>query len=314
MPAPLPSALLWLGDAVRRMPRDLRASLLIVLAYVIFTAMSVLVRLAAEHLVIVVIIFIRQVLAMLLMAPFFWLNRRQIRRPAGLKMHGLRGVTAVGSMLCGLSAVVYIPFADVTAMQMTEVLFVTALAALLLSESVGWRRWLATATGFLGVLVMLQPFSGGIETFALIALLGAGFSALSMIALRLGAMHDTAITVLFYQGLVIVGLTAPLAWWYWTPPTAEALRIVLLMAVLMNIGQWLFTAALRMGQASALAPLNYLRLLMMAAVGYWLYGEVPSVATGLGALLVVGSASYTVHRNAQRRRQALGEPPPARPG
>lgn len=295
------------------MPRDLVASLLIVAAYVMFTLMAVLVRLAAEHLVIVVIIFIRQVMTMLLMVPLFWLNRRQIMHPAGLKMHGLRGVTAVGAMLCGLSAVVYIPFADVTAIQMTEVLFVTALAALLLGEGVGWRRWLATAIGFSGVIVMLQPFSGGIEPFALVALLGAGFGALAMISLRLGSMHDTAVTVLFYQGLVVVALTAPLAWWYWTPPSLEALKIVFFMSVIMGIGQWLFTAALRMGQASALAPLNYLRLLMMAVVGYWLYDEIPTPATALGALLIVGSASYTLHRNAQKRREALqqrvAEPP-----
>lgn len=311
MPAPLPAALQRLGDNVRQLPRDLLASLLIVAAYVMFTVMAVLVRLAAEHLVIVVIVFIRQVMTMLLMAPLFWLNRQQIRHPAGLKMHGLRGVTAVGAMLCGLSAVVYIPFADVTAIQMTEVLFVTALAALFLGETVGWRRWLATALGFSGVVVMLQPFSGGIETFALVALLGAGFGALAMISIRLGSMHDTAITVLFYQGLVVVALTAPLAWWYWTPPSLDALKIVFLMSVIMGIGQWLFTAALRMGQASALAPLNYLRLLMMAVVGYWLYDEVPTVATALGALLIVGSASYTIHRNAQRRREALAVVRPA---
>jgi len=280
------------------------ASLLVIAAFLTFTAMAVLVRLAAEHLAVIVIVFIRQLMTMLLMTPFFWLNRLQIRHPAGLGLHALRGVTAVGAMLCGLSAVVYVPLADVTAIQMTEVLFITALAALLLGESVGWRRWLATAVGFAGVLVMLQPFAGGIEPFMLVALLGAGFGAGAVISLRLGAMHDSTVTVLFYQGIVVIVLSAPLAFWFWTPPTLEALRIVLLMSVIMAVGQWLFTTALRMGQASSLAPLNYLRLLMMAVVGYWVYDEVPSIVTALGALLIVGSASYTIHRNAQLRRAA----------
>jgi drug/metabolite transporter (DMT)-like permease len=297
-------ALAELDAAVRRLPRDLVASLLIVAAFTIFTAMAVLVRLAAEHLTIIVIVFIRQIMTMLLMTPFFWANRHQIRHPAGLRMHALRGVTAVGAMLCGLSAVVHVPFADVTAIQMTEVLFITALAALILRETVGWRRWLATAIGFSGVLVMLQPFAGGIEPFMLVALLGAVFGAFAVISLRLGSMHDTAVTVLFYQGLVVIALSAPLAFWFWTPPSLEALRIVFYMSVIMAIGQWLFTTALRMGQASALAPLNYVRLLMMAVVGYWLYGEIPSTTTALGALLIVGSATYTVHRNAQRRKEA----------
>lgn len=308
----MPPEIAGIGDAVRRVPRDLMASLLVIAAFLTFTVMAVLIRLAAEHLAIIVVVFIRQIMTMLLMTPFFWLNRHQIRHPAGLAMHVLRGVTAVGAMLCGLSAIVYVPLADVTAIQMTEVLFITALAALLLKETVGWRRWLAAAVGFSGVLVMLRPLGGGIEPFMLVALLGAGFGAFAVISLRLGSMHDSTVTVLFYQGLVVITLSAPLAIWFWTPPSIEALRIVFLMSVVMAIGQWLFTTALRMGQASALAPLNYLRLLMMAAVGYWVYGEVPSLSTALGALLIVGSATYTIHRNAQLRKTvgANANPPP----
>lgn len=311
MPRPILPELAQIGAAVRRLPPDLVASLLLTSAFVIFTAMAVLVRLAAEHLAIIVIVFIRQIMTMLLMAPFFWINRHQIRHPAGLRMHALRGVTAVGAMLCGLTAVVYVPLADVTAIQMTEVLFITALAALLLGESVGWRRWLATGLGFSGVLVMLQPFAGGVEPFMLVALLGGIFGAFAVISLRLGSMHDSTVTVLFYQGLVVIALSAPLAFWFWTPPTFEALRIVFLMSLIMAIGQWLFTAAMRMGQASSLAPLNYLRLLMMAVVGFWLYDEVPSLTTALGALLIVGSATYTIHRNAQLRKAAEAAATPA---
>lgn len=308
----MPPEIAGIGAALRRVPRDLMASLLVIAAFLTFTVMAVLIRIAAEHLAVIVIVFIRQIMTMLLMSPFFWLNRHQIRHPAGVEMHALRGVTAVGAMLCGLSAIVHVPFADVTAIQMTEVLFITALAALLLGESVGWRRWLATAIGFSGVLVMLQPFSGGVEPFMLVALLGGVFGAFAVISLRLGSMHDSTVTVLFYQGLVVITLSAPLAIWFWTPPSIEALRIVFLMSLIMAVGQWLFTTALRMGQASALAPLHYLRLLMMAAVGYWVYGEVPSLGTALGALLVVGSATYTIHRNAQLKKapDTIANPPP----
>lgn len=301
-------ALVAKGSAtVQQLPRDLLASLLLVVAFTTFTVMAVLVRLAAEHIAIIVVIFLRQIFTILLMAPFFWINRHQIRHPAGLWMHVLRGVMAAGSMMCGLSAVVYVPLADVTAIQMTEVLFITALAALLLRETVGWRRWLATGVGFFGVVVMLKPFSGGIEPFMVVALFGGVFGAFAVVALRLGSMHDSAVTVLFYQGLVVLLITTPFAWWFWTPPSYEALRLVFLMSVVLAVGQYIFTTALRMGQASSLAPLNYLRLILMAIVGYWLYDEVPSLTTGIGAVLVVGSATYTIHRNAQRHRLAMAQ-------
>lgn len=284
----------------RRLPPDLSASLLMLVALAIFTLTGVLIRAAAEELPVVQIVFVRQALAMIVMAPLFWVHRHQILHPAGLRLHGFRGLAAVVSMICGNAAVVYIPFADATAIQMSEVLFITALAALLLGEKVGWRRWSATAVGFSGVVVMLQPASGSIETFAVVALVGSAAGAIAVITLRLGSRLDTAETVIFYQGVIVLVCTAPLAWWVWTPLTPRAGAILVAMAFALSAGTWLFTTAFRTGRASAIAPLQYVRLLMMALTGYWLYGETPSVPTVIGAALIVGAATYTLRRNAVR--------------
>ena len=85
-----PTLLERVGGAARRLPRDLLASLLVVLAYATFTIMAVFVRNAAEHLPVIVIVFLRQVLTMLLMTPLFWMNREQIRHPMGFRLHALR--------------------------------------------------------------------------------------------------------------------------------------------------------------------------------------------------------------------------------
>ena len=73
------------------------------------------------------------------------------------------------------------------------------------------------------------------------------------------------------------------------------------MAVIFTVGMWLMTAALRLGETSALAPLHYLRLLMMAVAGWFIYAEIPSVATVVGAVLVLGAATYTISRNARKQ-------------
>lgn len=269
-------------------------------ALAIFTLTGVLIRAAAEELPVVQIVFVRQAMAMIVMAPLFWFHRQQIMHPAGLRLHGFRGLAAVVSMICGNAAVVYISFADATAIQMSEVLFITALAALLLGEKVGWRRWTATAVGFSGVVVMLQPASGSIETFALVALIGSAAGAIAVITLRLGSRLDSSETVIFYQGVIVLVCTAPLAWWVWNPLTPRATAILVAMAFALSAGTWLFTTAFRTGRASAIAPLQYVRLLMMALTGYWLYGETPSVPTVIGAALIVGAATYTLRRNAVR--------------
>lgn len=292
-----------------RWPRNLVASALMLLAFLVFSFMAVAIRLIGDRIPVVEVVFVRQVGAFILMAPIYWQLRHAIARPQKLHLHVLRGVTAIGAMTCGLSAVILIPLADATAIQMTEVLFATAFAALILRETVSARQWLATAIGFIGVVVMMRPFSGGFNEGGLIALAGAVCGALTMVALRMGAGHDRVETVTFWQGLIVlIGIT-PLALPFWVWPTAFEWKILVLMSLAFTIGQWLFTAAMRLGDTAAVAPLNYVRLLMMAALGWVVYAEVPSLTTALGALLIIGSATFTLRLNASRRPAA----PPVEP-
>lgn len=288
------------------MSPDLQASILMVAAFVVFSAMAVFMRLIGDRIAVPQVIFLRQVMALVLMAPLFWQSRRVILHPTGLGLHLARGGLAVGAMFCGLTSILHIPLADATAIGMAEVLIATAFAATILREPVGWRRWSATGVGFLGVLIMIRPFGAGFDAYALVALAGAICGAASMIALRLGSGHDTTITVLFWQGLVVAALSAPVAALAWVTPTLPEAMILLAMGLIFTAGIWLFTAAIRLGRASAVAPLGYLRLVLMAATGWVIYGEIPTWATVIGGALVIASATYTITRNAAR---ALPIPP-----
>jgi drug/metabolite transporter (DMT)-like permease len=285
---------------VGAMTPDLKASILMIVAFVVFSAMAVFMRMISDRITVPQVIFLRQVMALTLMAPLFWTNRRVILHPTGLGLHLARGVLAIGAMFCGLTSIIYIPLADATAIGMAEVLIATAFAALVLREPVGWRRWTATGVGFLGVLIMIRPFGDGFDAYALVALAGSVCGALSMIALRLGSGHDTTVMVLFWQGLVVAALSAPVAAWTWVTPTLPEALILLAMGLIFTTGIWLFTAAIRLGRASAVAPLGYLRLILMAATGWLFYGEFPTSATVIGGLLVIASATYTITRNAAR--------------
>jgi len=283
-----------------RITADLQASILMIAAFVVFSAMAVFMRMIADRITVPQVIFVRQVMAMVLMAPLFWSSRHVILHPTGLGLHLARGVLAMGAMFCGLTAIIYIPLADATAIGMAEVLIATAFAALVLREPVGWRRWTASGVGFLGVVIMIRPFGAGFDAFALVALAGSVCGAASMIALRLGSGHDTTVTVLFWQGLVVALLSAPVAALHWVAPTLSDMLILLAMGLIFTAGIWLLTAAIRLGRASAVAPLGYLRLVLMAATGWLVYGEVPTWATVIGGILVIASAIYTISRNAAR--------------
>jgi drug/metabolite transporter (DMT)-like permease len=291
------------GSAVAVLPPNLVASGLMIAAFITFTMMAVMVRIVGPHIPVVEIVFVRQCMAMLFLSASFWQARESIRAPKRIKLHVVRGVSATVSMICGLTATLLIPLADVTAIQMAEVLIVTALAAIFLRERVGWRRWLATLVGFIGVIVMVQPFGSGVSVYANVALLGAFFGALNMIVLRAGAKHDRIETVLFWQGVVVLCLVSPLALSVWVQPTLFQAGALLFMSVIFTLGMWLITMAMRMGETSALAPLHYLRLLMMGGVGWAIYGEIPTATTVIGAGLVLTAATYTIRRNAEKHQE-----------
>jgi drug/metabolite transporter (DMT)-like permease len=288
----------WSRGFVRQRPL-FAASLLLVVAYVTFTLTSVLVRMAVEDVPIFMVIYIRQVIGLLILSPFFIHQRVAIVQSRHFRLHGLRGLTAIGGMFCGLTSVTYAPLADVTAIQMSEVLFTTLLAASFFGEEVDRHRWSVVFVGFAGVLIMLRPFSDGFNSFMLIALVGAVFNALSVLVLRMGSNHDSAVVVMFYQGIVIIVLMSIPAFMLWQPVSLRGLGVVVMMSLLLAGGQWLFTLAVRIGEASALAPLNYIRLVMMALVGWFLYGEQPGTYTLIGGVLIVGSVTYTIQRNAK---------------
>lgn len=287
---------------------DLTASVLMVASFAVFSAMAVMARDIGDHIPVIQMVFVRQLLAFAFMAPVYRRLWPAIRAPRGLLLHAARGVSAIGAMVCGLSAVILIPLADATAIQMAEALFATALAAIVLREPVGWRRWSAAAVGFAGVAIMLRPFSGGLDPDALVALLGALCGAFSMIFVRLGSEHDRTETVMFWQGIVVLALVTPVAAFFWVTPSLGDAVTLFVMSLIFTIGQWLFTAALRMGDTAALAPLHYLRLLMMAAIGWLLYAEIPTLATVAGAVLILCSATYTLRRNAITRRSRTPVP------
>lgn len=291
-----------------RLSVDLRASILMIVAFALFTAMSVFMRMIGDRIGVPQVILVRQILLFAMLAPLFLAAGPAVLRPTGLWLHLMRGVFAVGAMACGLTAILLIPLADATAIGMSDVLITTALAALILREPVGWRRWTAAGVGFLGVLVMIRPFGAGFEAQSLIALAGAAFGAASLIALRLGSGHDSTAIVLFWQGLVVAALSAPLAIAQWVWPTGQEAVILLTMGAIFTAGNWLLTVAIRLGRAASIAPLGYLRLLMMAAVGWVIYGEIPTWPTVIGGALVLASATYTISRNAARAPAAAPLP------
>lgn len=209
-----------------------------------------------------------------------------------------RAVCEVGGRVFHTLAIALTPLSSVSAILQAAPLVVVAGAALIFAERVGWRRWLAVAVGFLGVMVILRPGLSGFEAASLLAVLGmlgfAGRDLATRAAPRaignftLGAYGFAAMIPAGALLLVLSGgATAP----------DPAVMLKLLAATLAGVaGYWALTVAMRMGEIGAVAPFRYTRLIFAMLLGILAFGERPDAATILGSLIVVASGLYALTR------------------
>jgi drug/metabolite transporter (DMT)-like permease len=283
------------------LPGNLRGSVWLSCSTLILVVMASMIKHVGQHVPVIEILFIRQMLVILVLSPAILKGFPAIFRTERLKLHLLRvGLSAV-AMTTGFTAIVYLPLAEVTAIGFARTLFTTVLAVFILHEIVGWRRWTATVVGLVGVLIILRPSTEGLNEYALLALLSAFFVACIMIVLRLLSQTEKPTTIMSYQAVFLTIGFAPFAIWQWVTPTVEELMLLLVIGVLMSAGQWSNIQAYKAGEASAIAPFEYGRLLFATLIGIWYFGEIPTEYTLLGAAVIVGSTLYTAHRNAKRK-------------
>ena len=290
-------------------PDNLRGSALMLAALLAFTVMTAAIKGIGEGLPLPQVLVIRQVIMTTLLMPLFLPNLGEMLETRHLGLQFARGMCSLGAMLCGFTALVHLPLADATALSFSAVLFVTLAAVLVLRETVGRRRWVATLIGFGGVLLMLRPGAQAVDPYALLALAGAGFSAGITITVRMLAQREKTQTILLYQAIVLMAALLPPAIQWWQPPTPREWLLLGLIGTFGTAGQFLITKAYQVGEAAALAPLDFVRLLLSVAIGFWIFTELPDLTTFLGGAVVVGATIYTVRRNAARKAPLPLTPP-----
>ena len=206
--------------------------------------------------------------------------------------HALRSLAGTTSMFCLFTALTMIPLADVTTISFTSPMFVTVLAMMFLGERIHVFRWTALGVGLVGVLIMVSPhlsLHGGDPTGVGIAMTSAMFTALAMIFLRSMSGVEHALTITFYFMLTSMMLSLLSLPWGWVMPGREQAIYLLLIGVIGAGGQLLVTLSYRYAEASTIAPLDYSSMIMSAALGYWVFNEVPTWQVWWGMPLVIAS-------------------------
>ncbi len=218
-----------------------------------------------------------------------------IKRP---RLHILRGIISGIGTLMWSSALAVLPVGEAVALNFTAPLFATMLAPFVLHEVVRARRWTACFLGFTGVLIMLRPGLEVISVGALLSIGSAATIACNMLIIRIISQEDNARTVVFTFSVFTSLVTLLPALFVWETPSWEMLVVLVVCGLLATLAHLLLTRAMSIAEMSAIAPLDFVRLLFAAGIGFIWFSEVPDIWTAIGAIVITSSAVYIARREA----------------
>jgi drug/metabolite transporter (DMT)-like permease len=285
-----------------------RAVGLMVASTVLFGLMAVCIRLASSQLHPFEIAFFRNLFGFVFTLPLLFRHGWGILRTDKLSLYFFRCVIGIVSMLAGFWAIVHLPLAQAIALSYSTPIFVTIGAVLVLGEVVRARRWSAVIVGFIGVLVLMRPWSDTFHFASLVAVLAAVMSASVAISIKFLSRTEKADAIVIYTTMIWVPLSLAPALFYWTAPTGLTWLWVVLAGGLGTTAHMCWTRALALADASLLTPISFLQVLVVGFFGWWLFGEHVDRFTVIGAAIIFSANAYIAQREARLSRRAVTDP------
>ncbi|MDB5649126.1 MAG: hypothetical protein JWL62_646 [Hyphomicrobiales bacterium] len=240
------------------------------------------------------LLFFRSFVGFLFILPLFMRDPMEPFRTKRPGMHLVRGMLGSAGNFCFFWTITHMLLADSMALQFSRPLWTIPLAFFFLGEISNLRRTMVSIIGFAGVWMYARPFTAGFDPNAVVGALGALFATLVVISIkRLSKTEPTRIIMFYYAFWNAIFSLIP-AIFVWMMPTWSELSLLIVLGFLGIAGQGMITKGLHYGDATALAPLDYSRIVYAAAIGYVMFGEIPGWWSIAGMLLIVVASIYLV--------------------
>ena len=263
-----------------------------VFASLAIAATHAVMRTAAADLHPFLVAFWRNAMCLALIAPIVIRHQSWRTTKPALGRHGLRGAVNSAAMVLMILGLSLAPFAYATALSFAMAPFAVLGAFVFLHEPFDKTKLVAVAIGFVGVFVVLDPMQNGIAPGGAY-IIGAAllFAAVTVIG-KNQTLYATNMSILFYLYvfLTVFCFLAALTVWRW--PTSYEFQLLLALSVLAVIAHYAATAALRAGEASLVAPFDYLRLVWAVAIGIIIFDEAIEPLTLIGAIIIIAATFW----------------------
>ncbi len=212
-------------------------------------------------------------------------------------MHIFRVFLSVIGIQLWLWALAYpVPIWQGIALLMTSPLFATIGSGLFLKEKVGTARWGATLTGFVGAMIILEPWADDFNWASLLPVGAAFFWACYSLMVKKLSAHDSPSTMVVYLLVLITPFNLLLALPDWQTPQGGTLWLILLFAGAMTaLAQWAIVKAYAVADASFVQPFDHAKLPLNVLAGWLVFGWAPPGRLWLGAAIIIASVAFITH-------------------
>lgn len=273
-----------------------------------FAVMTGLIRHLSAAIDPVEIVFFRNLFGVVVMLPWLMRNGLQVLCTRRLPLHGLRAAACLVAMTSWFYAISYTNLADAVALSFTTPLFATVAAVIFLGEMVRPHRWTAVFLGFVGTIIILRPGFQEISPLALLVLLSASMMAIAAVLAKSLTRTDPPGAIVFYAMLFLTPASLFPALFVWQTPTFHECIYLLAIGSAATLSHICVVRALALADASAVLPFDFIRLPLIALVGYFAFGEKLDAWTGIGAAIIIGSSVYVARRDTvQRPSNMIGQ-------
>jgi S-adenosylmethionine uptake transporter len=264
-----------------------------------FTGMAIAARQLSFHMGTFEILFFRSLVGLAIMAPLVLWNRVDVFAASRLGLQIGRNAIHFAGQFCWVVGVAVLPLAQVFAIEFTMPIWVAFMAAFFLRERLTGPRIVAVIGGFIGVLIIVRPGLAGFNPASVVVLAGAIFFAASVVMTKVLTRTDSTLAILFFMAVVQLPMGLVPALRDWVTPGIAELPWILLIGGAALTAHYTLTRALRIADASVILPIDFMRVPIVAVVGFLLYAEALDPWVFVGALVIFLS-NYCVVRAESR--------------
>lgn len=269
-----------------------------VIAIALLSTMDAMAKwLAMGDVPVIQILAVRSVVIIpLLLIVFQYRGRLSELKPQNKLFHLYRGLIGFTAPLAFFLGIKLIPLTDAVIVFFSSIFIITLLSIIFLGEKVGVHRWVSIIVGFIGVLVVAGPKGSGQWYGYLLVLLGSTSYAILFVSGRYLSATESVASLVFSFNLSVGVISLAILPFFWQILTGNQYALLIILSLFAVSGHYFMTMAFATSEVSLIAPFEYTAVLWAIAFDLIVWQTIPSATTGLGAIIIIASGLYIVHR------------------